>query len=1196
MPNPPLFNPENAANHMQSRLNYILVSILLFFLLLEIGLQFGYQPELGLKRHEEKLEQYLQQAIHELEIDFKTQHTLQRFENEHMPLESASRLSHLLWYGSDSLVAWAQPTGIPLPNFPIKKALPKNKLIEINHIIYFYYHQDTAALKAIGLIPVYYRSVIEGEYTNSHFPKSLDFPEALALSFSKTDYELNNHKGEILAYLKYKDAYTPPLLLGFHIFIYLIIILILFYLSHKLTWHLSHRSPWMGFGALIGLILVLRGLVINIWTSRLFHADTFIHRMFEIPVLNSSLGILLINIIFLLWLILFSLKVFPKPQISQPPIWLGVLINTFNYGMISLGLCLIIGSFKNIIQFSEIPFDFDNVFNLNIYSLIAIFELILLLLVLFLLSHRVVSAIIQISPNRGVRFGAFLLAIFILSPLLSNFWPGLPIQQVLLWAFIWCIILDFYVDSGGTGLSWLILWLILFSGFAAFFTNAFSIEKDQQQRIQYAQVLIQPNDSLLLYHLESFKADFYKEIPTKEDLKAFFEEKFHTNTYILNNYTWEIQPLSTNKITSDVISNISYKVEGVGLGYSARVLAILDNNTRFQILFQAKYQQQSPALASLELDAPFKNLDQIESYNYAVYSEGQLEYSNAPLSFTKVVDPAILPPSGQFKIRVIGDEYSDLIYKNLEDQVVILRKQTGGFIKPVSLFSYLFGLLFLLSPLLALLNFRFSFLPEEIKFALSMDLPLSGKIQLGILAVILTSFIFIGWLTSWYFQKSAALNQEKLASQRIQNILTDLGQQIGKSDTIIWPSIVQNLSQEARQDLYIYNQSGQLVYTANQALSQIGLRSFHMPALPFVALKLKGYQRVISNERIGKLQHQVIYVPVNLNSNTLAGFLGIPFFSEYRQTQTRTADFIATLVNVYVFLLLIAGAVAIGVANSITRPLQDLSQRLHVLKLGKNEPLEWKSNDELGALIQAYNQMLLKLEESTNKLAQSERESAWREMAKQVAHEIKNPLTPMKLSIQYLQHAFRSQPERAEGLIQQVSTTLVEQIDALSKIASEFSAFAKMPKAQFSHFSVNDLLQAVHYLFSQESKRIAFSLDIPAQDYTIHFDKDQLMRVFNNIYKNAIQAIPEDHQGEIHTSLSEQNGRITIQISDNGTGIPEDMQDKVFVPNFTTKSSGTGLGLAMAKNIIESANGKIYFKTELGVGTDFFVEVNISDK
>jgi signal transduction histidine kinase len=233
--------------------------------------------------------------------------------------------------------------------------------------------------------------------------------------------------------------------------------------------------------------------------------------------------------------------------------------------------------------------------------------------------------------------------------------------------------------------------------------------------------------------------------------------------------------------------------------------------------------------------------------------------------------------------------------------------------------------------------------------------------------------------------------------------------------------------------------------------------------------------------------------------------------------------------------------------------------------------------------------MVNKLEFSKIQLVKLEREGAWREMARQVAHDIKNPLTTMKLSMQQLER-LSGNPEQAAAYLRKAITRLIEQIDSLAQIASEFSMFANLDIKIKNDVVINEVVESVHDLFS-EQKQVNLSLSLPDERYHILGDKNHLIRVFNNLVINAIQAIPSDRQGQIKVSLSRQGNLSIIQISDNGGGIPPEIRDRVFEPNFTTKTSGSGLGLAICKKIIEAHDGEIRFITRDNEGTDFFVEI-----
>jgi nitrogen fixation/metabolism regulation signal transduction histidine kinase len=258
---------------------------------------------------------------------------------------------------------------------------------------------------------------------------------------------------------------------------------------------------------------------------------------------------------------------------------------------------------------------------------------------------------------------------------------------------------------------------------------------------------------------------------------------------------------------------------------------------------------------------------------------------------------------------------------------------------------------------------------------------------------------------------------------------------------------------------------------------------------------------------------------------------------------------------------------------------------------GSNQRLEWNHQDELGGLIRNYNEMIQELDRSTRLLALTERETAWREMAKQVAHEIKNPLTPMKLITQHLQNSIqRAGQDEIQPLVTRVTQTLIEQIDNLSKIASEFSNFAKLPAPENEKLIMNEVVTSTHDLF-RKREDMDIHLRVPIDEIYVFADKNHIIRVLTNLIKNAIQAIPLGRRGRIEIILFKNNERAVVKVTDNGCGIPDSMKDKVFYPNFTTKNSGTGLGLAIVRDIIDSCNGNIYFHTAENKGTEFYIEL-----
>jgi two-component system, NtrC family, nitrogen regulation sensor histidine kinase NtrY len=282
------------------------------------------------------------------------------------------------------------------------------------------------------------------------------------------------------------------------------------------------------------------------------------------------------------------------------------------------------------------------------------------------------------------------------------------------------------------------------------------------------------------------------------------------------------------------------------------------------------------------------------------------------------------------------------------------------------------------------------------------------------------------------------------------------------------------------------------------------------------------------------------------------------------------------VVNLFVLLFALSVLVAVFISNWTLRPLDLLKRALSGVALrGANEPIRYRGDDEVGQLVQVYNLKVQELHESAERLALSERETAWREMARQVAHEIKNPLTPMKLGIQQFQRSWDPSAPNAKERLERFSNAMVEQIDALNGVATAFSQFAQMPIAQPQELDLNDVVRAAVDVF-RATPNIRIMLN-EHPDLLVLADREHLLRAFNNLLKNAVQAIPDDREGEVIVSVRRQEGEAIVEITDNGCGIPESSRDRIFTPSFTTKSSGMGLGLAMVKRIVDSAGGRVWF-------------------
>ncbi len=315
--------------------------------------------------------------------------------------------------------------------------------------------------------------------------------------------------------------------------------------------------------------------------------------------------------------------------------------------------------------------------------------------------------------------------------------------------------------------------------------------------------------------------------------------------------------------------------------------------------------------------------------------------------------------------------------------------------------------------------------------------------------------------------------------------------------------------------------------------------------------------------------------------------LKLEFRQDNSEQEQELREFLSRLTLVYFFMFLLAIVLAYFLSSYITRSIKTITSKMHQTRLyHRNEKIILEdSSSELDILVEAYNNMIDQLEESAVKLAQSEREQAWREMAKQVAHEIKNPLTPMRLSVQSFERRFDANDPNIDEKVKEYSETLIQQIDVMSSIASAFSDFAKMPTQKKEKIEVIGVVKMALDIFNEgyityhpEEKELYGNLD-----------KTQLIRIVTNLIKNATQAVEEKPFPQVRVIVSSEDDKIVIEVSDNGKGIKEEVKELVFEPKFTTKSSGMGLGLPMIKNIIEAYDGTIGFTSQEGVGTTFKV-------
>jgi two-component system, NtrC family, nitrogen regulation sensor histidine kinase NtrY len=604
-----------------------------------------------------------------------------------------------------------------------------------------------------------------------------------------------------------------------------------------------------------------------------------------------------------------------------------------------------------------------------------------------------------------------------------------------------------------------------------------------------------------------------------------------------------------------------------------------DNNASLFVELDSKPVSEILGYPELLLDTRFVLRSVFKEYAYAKYYKSQKISQYGTFSYN-LSDSIFKNAKNEYTLMHYED-HDHLIYRPSEDSLIVLSSESVTFLDTVISFSYTFVIYFLVLTIVVL----FTRLP----FIKNTFIPnFKNKIQYSMMSVLFLSLILIGGGTLYFNIRQYYTKHYAIISEKLKSIDSELSQTLVLGQHID-QNLLFNLSNIFYTDINLYDKDGSLIATSRPEIFQKGLIGIKINAEAYNELVNKMKAEVIHHEKIGKLNYISAYMPFKNKDGKLLAFLNLPYFTTQEELTREVSTMVIAALNMYVFLLMITFLIAVFISQKITMPLKVIQSKFSGIRLGqKYEKIEYSSNDEIGGLVNEYNRMVTELEKSIEMLAKSERESAWREMAKQIAHEINNPLTPMKLSVQHLQRAWEDKNEQFDEYLNKISKTLIDEIDNLSAIATEFSNFAKMPVAINQKLDLITKINNAVSLFDSDNVDFHVFLN-NHKEILIYADKEQVSRVLINLFKNAIQSVAKVTKPLITVDVNTDEKNVTLLIKDNGKGIPKEIQEKLFRPNFTTKTSGMGLGLAIVKNIIESSNGKITYETKENQGTTFII-------
>lgn len=555
------------------------------------------------------------------------------------------------------------------------------------------------------------------------------------------------------------------------------------------------------------------------------------------------------------------------------------------------------------------------------------------------------------------------------------------------------------------------------------------------------------------------------------------------------------------------------------------------------------------------------------------------------------------------------DNFLHLAYKPDQYTTIILSKQKTTAWEYLALGSIVFILLLIFFGFFNLTNYIFktvsdkSFRWNRIRYhfrQLFNNIQYSTRIQTLVIMSVLLGILISGGIAFISINKQLEATTSANRLKEIAEITKKIENSIaGSKDDVrqVIVKILRDMAPSTMTNFNLYDKNGKLLYTSQPRIFDLKLISEYINPDALSKLAVLRKSEAYEQEQISIFKFAAAYAAIKNEEYKTVAYLNIPYYTTEKDAIANKNLLLNTILNIYTFIIILFGFIAVAVSSKITKPLDIVRQKLAETQLSNkiNEPLYWERNDEIGMLIKEYNYMLIKLEESAKQLRDAEREKAWREMAKQVAHEIKNPLTPMKLGIQQLMRSYHENDERFSERFLRISNSVIEQIDSLSKIATEFSAFAKLPETNLVKINlIEKILKVMNFFNSTTSTLIVLNNETMDRAIYVLGDRDQMLRSFNNLFKNAIEASVGRKKTKINVEVSYSDQQhVQILIQDYGYGISDEAIPNIFKPNFTTKSSGTGLGLAFVKQTVTGIGGKIEFVTKANSGTTFIITLPI---
>ena len=1151
-------------------------------------------------------------------------------------------------YKHDSLIYWGD-NKIILPAEVIRQNAGQDFVLKLKTGWYWFHGKRAGSFLFLCSFPLRNEYPFQNEYLTNGFSSRFNFPELFSLASGHGKFPVYSQNHTCLFSLNFagnseaaaadpsgsKDRTRRHLPAGFLFLLFVLAMLSLvqcIYLFYAGIPWFAARKFIMNLSFFITVLLLRVIQLVLHFPSELYHTELFGPSWYSSSVILPSLGDFAINmlLVFAMALVLFKHSSFKPAAGKIHPAKLVLVtapaIFTLLVGFQTVGYLL-----TGLVINSSLPLNLQNISALVPESAYGLLIVCSILFSFGLLSTRVFPGIFSDAmPKELILLSAAIAAggnILILNVL------NVELYSLEYLFFFICFFACWFMLARGANLFTarnMLFFLCFYAVFTTLVLNRANGQKEHEKlnllavklasrRNPVTEVLYEQlehkllADSLLRTAFQPaaagqgvsatnlvawLKKQYFRDYWRKYNIQVTLcdtmkDLKIQPQGYLVNCNTY-FNGIIRNYGEETILPNLTFLDYGLGKEY---YLIILDGRdfglagaTTQTLYIEINLKDSSPeqGYPGLLMDNTRMDLPDLSDYSYGLFQNGRLVHAVGGYSYYTLLSQYkdFSPAQTSFS----GDRMTHYQYHINSSTSLLISKKEETLLTAATPFSYLF-ILFALVTFLAAGMFNYQrktqILPNSLRNRLHISL--TGILVVALLAIGIVQVINIIDLNT---KKNTANLRERAWSVMVEmqhkyNMAKET-RDIPKNEL---DDFLVRLSNVFFTDINFYDSRGMLVSSSRPPIFEEGLVSERMDPVACQKLVADHKPIFIHSESIGSMQFSSAYLPFYNEQNNLLGYVNLPYFSRQDELKKEISTFLVTFINIYILLILFGIFITILVSNYITAPLALLAAKMSQLRLGRvNEKIFWNKHDEIGQLVTEYNRMIDELGRSAGMLAQSERESAWREMARQVAHEIKNPLTPMKLSAQYLQKAWHDKAPDWEQRLARFTNTLVEQIDTLSAIASNFSDFAKMPAIVLESVDIEDVVKFSLSLY-QDTSVIRYEFHANGPVARVLADRSQLVRVFTNLLNNAVQAIGVDKVGIIGIRLYNDRKFVVVEISDNGAGIPPDRADRIFQPDFTTKTGGMGLGLAIVKGIIDGMQGEISFTSEEHKGTTFIIKI-----